>query len=211
LVARSPLRSWGSTPEERQRALPGDALIPGERDVTTMATTIDAPPAAIWPWLVQMGHDRGGWYSWDRLDNFGHPSATELDPAWQHIAEGDRLFTMPDRRSWFDVAHVEPERSLVLRASLDLKGRPYDAAAGRPRAYSDGRWEFFLDEQADGSTRLLVRAGGAGAPRPLQALLNTMFWHPAHVIMQVRQFQQLRRRAETLAARGQSGDDVTRA
>jgi hypothetical protein len=200
LAARPRLMTWGTTEEDRAQRLPGDGLVPGERDTTTMATTINAPTAAIWPWLAQMGWDRGGWYSWDRLDHGGRPSAPEINPAWQDLREGDRLYTLSDERSWFDVAHVEPGRSLVLRASLDLKGRPFDPSGPRPRRYIDSRWEFFLDPRPDGTTRLLVRSGGTGAPRRLTGLMNHVFWRPAHVIMQVRQFHQIRRRAEGLAA-----------
>lgn len=200
LAARPRLMTWGATEEDLARRLPGDGLVPGERDTTTMATTIDAPTAAIWPWLAQMGCDRGGWYSWDRLDHGGRPSAREINPAWQDLRAGHRLYTLPDERSWFDVAHVEPGRSLVLRASLDPKARPFDPSGPRPRWYIDSRWEFFLDPRPDGTTRLLVRSGGTGAPRRLTGLMNHLYWHPAHVIMQVRQFHQIRRRAEGLAA-----------
>jgi hypothetical protein len=73
-------------------------------------------------------------------------------------------------RSWFDVVHVEPDRSLVLRASLDLRRRSFDPCAGRPRGFVDARWEFFLDPQSDGTTRLIVRSGAAGGPRGLDGL-----------------------------------------
>lgn len=144
LGAEAPLRNWGSTREERERPLPGDGVVPGERGATTMATTIAAPPAAIWPWLAQMGADRG--------------------------------------------------------AALDLRGRPFDPEGLRPRWYSESRWEFFLDPRPDGSTRLLVRSGGAGSPRRLSHLADRLFWQPVHVVMQLRQFGQIRRRAESHAA-----------
>jgi len=197
LLARPRLRNWGATPAEIAMTFPGDGLVPGEGGLSTMAVTIAAPPAAVWPWLAQMGNGRAGWYSWDRLDNGGTPSATRIHPEWTAIAEGDRLVSMPER-SWFDVAHVEVDRSLVLRASLDLRGRPYDPAGPRPRRYSDSRWEFLLLPLDGGSrTRLLTRAAGTGAPRGLTTLMNLAFGHPAHVIMQTRQLGQLRRRCET--------------
>jgi proline iminopeptidase len=205
VAARGPLRNWGATAEERSRPLPGDGLIPGERATCTMAATIAAPPVAVWPWLAQMGTDRAGWYSFDRLDNGGRPSADTLDPRWTRVAEGDRMTTVPGR-SWFDVAHVEPNRSLVLRASLDRRGRPFDPRAGRPRAFVDSRWEFFLDALPDGGTRLLVRSGGDAGPRPLTDLVDLLFWHPAHVVMQLRQLRELERRAEWHAATLAAGE-----
>ena len=197
LVARPRLRNWGATPRDRYRRLPGDGRVPGERGTCTMAIDISAPAAAIWPWLAQMGVGRGGWYSWDRLDNGGHASARVLNPEWTEIHEGDRLPTVPGR-SWFDVVHVEPNRSLVLRSSLDRHGRPFDPADGRPRAFVDGRWEFFLDER-HGTTRLLARAGGTAGPRPLTDLVDWLFGQPAHLVMQHRQLHQLRARAELTA------------
>lgn len=202
LAVRPPLLRWGATPEDLVRRLPGDGLIPGEQGTTTMAVTIGAPPAAVWPWLAQMGWDRGGWYSWDRLDRGGRPSAETINPDWQELREGDRLYSLPDARAWFEVAHVEPGRSLVLSSCLDAKGRPLDPRRPRPRWYNEARWEFFLDPRPDGTTRLLVRSGGTGAPRGLTLLANHLFWYPAHVIMQIRQLHQLRRRAERLLAEG---------
>ena len=98
---------------------------------------------------------------------------------------------------WFDVARAEPDRSVVLRAALDLRGRPYDPAAPRPRGFVDARWEFFLDRLPDGTTRLLARSGSAGGPRWLTDVLDLALVHPAHVVMQVRQPRQLRARAES--------------
>ncbi|MCW2958333.1 MAG: hypothetical protein JWP18_1136 [Solirubrobacterales bacterium] len=196
LVARRHLMQSGATPAERARPLPGDGLIPAERGVTTMATTIDAPPEAVWPWLAQMGWDRAGWYSWDLLDRGGRRSAGELHPEWQEIRAGDRLASISGGRSWFLVAHVEPARSLVLRATLDLQGRPFDPDGPRPRRFVDSRWEFFLAPSPDGTTRLLVRSGSAASPKVLTRLADLAFWQPAHVVMQLRQFRNLRRRAE---------------
>ena len=75
---------WGTTPEELERTMPGDALIPNPTKVDTAALTVNAPPGDIWPWLVQMGQGRGGLYSYDWLDRlFGfldRPSATRILP-----------------------------------------------------------------------------------------------------------------------------------
>ena len=123
LLLRPYYETYGATGAELKASYPGDDLVPGGRRGGTMATTIAAPPADVWPWLVQMGCNRAGWYSWDRLDNGGHASADQIHPEWQQIAEGDRLASVPDGSRWFQVALVEPERTLVL-ASLD------DAAGG---------------------------------------------------------------------------------
>ena len=78
--SRRKLRNIGATRAERRSILPGDELVPGASSRSTMAVTIDMPPSDVWPWLVQMGCDRAGFYSWDRLDNGGRPSATEIHP-----------------------------------------------------------------------------------------------------------------------------------
>jgi hypothetical protein len=163
-----------------------------------MAITIDAPPSAVWPWLAQMGCDRAGFYSWDRLDNGGRPSATELHPEWQALAVGDRMQCTPDGHWWFTVERLEPDRVLVLRSSIDVGRRePFDPAEGRPRFAVDGIWTFVLDELPDGKTRLIARANGLVRPRVL-GVANVVFWDPAHVVMQARQLRNLKRRAETM-------------
>ena len=79
-VLRPRLRWLGTTEEERTATYPGDDLLPGARRYGAMATTIAAPPECVWPGLVQMGCDRAGFYSFDRLDNGGRPSADHINP-----------------------------------------------------------------------------------------------------------------------------------
>ena len=98
LFLRPRMLRWGATDEELRMPYPGADLIPGGRRTSTMACTLDAPPAEVWPWLVQMGHDRAGWYSWDVLDNGGKPSAEEIHHEWQEFEVGQRLATLPDER-----------------------------------------------------------------------------------------------------------------
>jgi hypothetical protein len=88
---RPRLMRWGATEEETTGPYPHAELVHESKRSPTMAVTIGAPPEQVWPWLVQMGWDRGGWYSWDRLDNAGRPSATKVHPEWQDAAVGDQL------------------------------------------------------------------------------------------------------------------------
>jgi proline iminopeptidase len=164
-----------------------------------MATTIPAPPEQVWPWLVQMGCDRAGFYSFDRLDNGGRPSANHIEPQWQYLREGDRIASAPDASRWFDVALLVPERALVLRASLSVPAaRNFDPADGLPGAYSDSTWGFFLRPTVEGHTRLVVTGKARGQPHALIAAANWLFWDPAHWVMQLKQFAGLRRRAESV-------------
>lgn len=145
---------WGATDEEVRGAYPGAAPIPDGKRGATMAITIDAAPSRVWPWLVQMGCNRAGFCSWDRLDNGGVPSAREIHPEWQDTAIGDRLGSTPSGKAWFEVAALEPERFLGLRAPLGASGRPFETSGVRPRVYSDSLWGFQLKEVPGGRTRL---------------------------------------------------------
>jgi len=195
-ASRFALRNTGVTSHERRRPLPGDGLVPEAGRAWTMATTVDAPPARVWQWLVQMGCDRGGFYSFDHIDNAGHPSVEEIRPEWQTLQPGDRIASRPDRRTWFVVAEVEPERTLVLRTSLEVPGfRPYDPAEGRPRFFVDSSWAFVLEPLAS-RTRVLVRTRSAGRPRVLGRLAGFFLFDPAHYVMQTRQLVRVRRLAE---------------
>ncbi len=201
--SRALLRNAGATCQERRRTLPGDELMPDlpSGSGSTMAVTIDAPPAEVWPWLVQMGADRAGFYSWDRLDNGGRPSATHIHPEWQALSAGDRILTDPSGRTWFDVVALAPERALVLRGRIDLsRMRPVGPGDALPRWLSDGTWAFALEPVEGGRTRLLVRGRGVLRPAWL-APLNILVGDPAHFIMQRRQLRNLRRRAEARGVR----------
>jgi hypothetical protein len=198
VVARQKVRNLGATPAERRKTLPGDEIVPGVKSSSTMAVTIDMPPSEVWPWLVQMGCDRAGFYSWDQLDNGGRPSATEIHPEWQTLAVGDRIVCTPDGQAWFDVERLEPERVLVLRSSIDVRRRrPFDPSGPRPRFFVEGVWTFVLDELPEGRTRLVVRSFGIARPRLLLGVTNLVFWDPAHVVMQTRQLRNLKRLVES--------------
>lgn len=197
VLARKELRNLGATCAERRATLPGDEVVPDAKGQSTMAITIDAPPSEVWPWLVQMGCDRGGFYSWDRLDNGGRPSATEINPEWQALEVGDRMLCTPDGSWWFKVERLDPERALVLRSSIDWGARrPFEPSRPRPRFFGDGVWSFVLEERTEGKTRLLVRTRGVVRPRLLLGTANLIFWDPAHVVMQTRQLRNLKRRVE---------------
>ena len=130
-------------------ALPGDELV-AEADLTaTRAITIRSTAVDVWPWLAQIGQGRGGFYSYDRLENIigcDIHSADHVVPQWQTIAVGDDVHLHPEIA--MDVARVEPGRALVLRGEV-----PVGTA---PRPY-DGTWALVLRDGPDGTTRLLMR------------------------------------------------------
>jgi hypothetical protein len=80
---------WGATDDEVRRPMPGDELVTRPTFNATRAVTVQAPPSLIWPWIVQIGFGKAGWYSYDLLDNFGRPSAKRIIPELQHLQPGD--------------------------------------------------------------------------------------------------------------------------
>jgi len=118
-------RSHGSTRDERRASLPGDGLVREPTAVTDHAITIDAPPERVWPWLVQMGWGRGGWYTARWVDRLlfpaNGPSAERLVPELQRLAVGDRVPDgAPEAECAFVVERLEPGRALVLRSTTHL-------------------------------------------------------------------------------------------
>ena len=197
LWARPRLNRLGATAEEARMPLPGDGLVEGAKPGSTMGVTIHAPAGAIWPWLVQMGCGRAGWYSHDRLDNGGIPSADRLLPELGHLEVGDRMWSSPGGRTWFEVVELDPGKALVLRHRIDLRaGRSLEPGEPAPSFFSTGIWAFALAERPDGTTRLLVRTASTGAPRLLLSAADALFLGPAHVVMQREQLGNLKRRAE---------------
>lgn len=202
LAIRPWLLRWGATSEEVEGSYPGTDLVPGGTRSATMSVTIEAPPTHVWPWLVQMGYGRAGWYSWDHLDNLGCPSADRIHPEWQAIQVGDFLAPEagPAARSW-EVAALEPARFLGLRASYDLRRlRSVDPSGPRPPFSTLSLWGFLLRDLPENRTRLIVSGYWSLRPRWLQPILSFLFLEPAHWIMQTRQFTNLKRRVEAANA-----------
>jgi len=180
LIVRPWLRRLGANQAELRRTYPGDDLF-GHAEVITRAITIEARASDIWPWIVQMGYGRGGWYSLDLLDNLGRPSAQRPLPQYQQLAIGDQVPTGP--RTAFRVHDVEPERFLVL------------ADEGRLGTVS---WLFWLEPIDDYNTRLVERIRGRASASPL-AQLAALLGEAGDVVMMLAHLQNLKRRAERTA------------
>jgi hypothetical protein len=105
---------WGATADEVAGAMPGDGILGPGAPSTTRAITIGVPADQVWPWLAQLGYGRAGWYSYDWLDNDGQPSATQIQPEWQHLRPGDQILMMPG--AGFDVAKVEEGHYFTAQA-----------------------------------------------------------------------------------------------
>jgi hypothetical protein len=124
-------RSWGVDPAVADADLPGDDLVTDASVTETRAVEIGAPPATVWPWLAQMGYNRGGWYSYDLVDMKG-TSLDRIDPALQEIAVGDLVPNSPDTA--FEVKVVEPGSALVLYADEQLVESQVAAARAKKEA-----------------------------------------------------------------------------
>ena len=199
---RPRLMRWGASDEEVAGPYPGAELVPDGERAGTMAVTIDAPPDQVWPWLVQIGWDRGGWYSWDRLDNAGRPSAREVHVEWQDLAVGDYLeFWAPGAgvMDAYQVAVLEPNRFLGLHGLSDLRGRALDPNQPRPSAYMEGLWGFLLNELPGGRTRLVTSGYQALRPRWLERFVFYWLYIPVVWTMSARMLAVLKRNIERAA------------
>ena len=198
---RPHLLRWGATDEEVNGPYPGEGLVPEGDRGATMAVTIDARPEEVWPWLVQLGGDRGGWYSWDHLDNGGRTSAHEVHPEWQDLAVGDyvKYWTKSGPVNAWEVAVLEPNRFLGLRGLTDLRMQTLDPNEPRPPAYIEGLWGFQLKPLPDERTRLVIGGYQTFRPKWLGRILNYWLYPPTVWIMQARMLAVLKRNVERAA------------
>lgn len=149
--------TWGATPQEAGAPMPGDELVDRPPLFVTRAVTVDVPPEDVWPWLVQAGTGRAGWYNYDLIDNLGRRSADRVLPQWQGLAVGDVVPLTPSGRLGLRVHSMDPPHAMVW-------GTPGETT-----------WEWSLTpvRRADGAltTRLVTRfrsASVAGFPtRPV--------------------------------------------
>ena len=221
-VVRPWYRTWGVEPGDATRLLPGDELIASPSGSETRGITIKAPATAIWPWLVQMGYDRAGWYSYDALD-VPKPSADELVPEWQSIDVGSMMATHPG--GGFEVVQLEPDRALVLFLDESLVDRRRRTAESELPESTPGRamppglavssailgtqperfratWAFVLEPIDVDTTRLVERARVEYPEMRLVSRLTAPFVGFGVFLMMRRQLIGLKQRAEALLARG---------
>lgn len=174
---------WGATDEEVQEPLIGDELAPSPKLKATHAITINARAADVWPWLLQMGQTRGGFYSYTWLENLvgcHMDNADEIVPEWQELNVGDKVWLHP-KAPPVEVAAIEPGSAIVLK----------------------GWGAFVLQPIDEKRTRLIIRSQGDYNPDLKNPILNFLLWRvvfePAHFIMERKMLLGIKARAEKLA------------
>jgi hypothetical protein len=181
-LLREPILTWGATPDEASRRLPGDELLEAADVVSTRAITVGAPASAVWPWLVQMGPGRGGAYTYDwieRLFGIDMHSANQIVPEWQQLDVGD-VMRNREGAPGMRLEILEPEHVLAWRSE-------------------DGTWVWtFVLVEEDGTTRLIsrnriARGGSLGSRLALLAM------EPGSLVMERKMLLGIKQRAERLA------------
>jgi hypothetical protein len=171
VAIRPAQRKWGVDPDERISPLPGDDLVTEPNATDTRGITIEATPDKIWPWLVQMGFGRAGWYSYDRLDNEAS-STWSILPEHQQLEVGGILPTHPG--GGFRIEQIEAERALVLYLDSEIVAGQAGASENAEQKTSAGlkasgvmgglampefraSWTFALKPIDEQHTRLIER------------------------------------------------------
>jgi hypothetical protein len=193
LALRTWCLHWGLTATEARAQLPGDELLPVYAGEATHAITIHAPAEKIWPWLMQIGQDRSGFYSYTFLENAigaDMPKVEHLVPDWRPRQVGETVwFANPNRFSGqgrMIAAQVQPDRTFAMVMADDWRVIQYGGTGER------GLWSFNLQPMPDGGTRLIARARGGTAPTLTGKILGRLFWEPAHFVMEQKMLRTIR-------------------
>ena len=189
--------TWGATRTELKRAWAGDELSPEAVEIATRAITIDAPIDTVWAWLIQIGQDRAGFYSYTWLENLfrcAMPRVDRIVPEWQQRSVGDTVWLA--RR---DRYHGEARQKVVqmVRGRVLTLASPSDwGRLVRRENNRSGTWAFILVPIDLYATRLVVRSRGAASPTLLGYLFRLAVFEPAHFIMERKMMLRLKALAE---------------
>jgi len=179
-------RRWGSTGEEVRRAMPGDELLPPGAHSTTRAITINATPRDVFPWLLQIGYGRGGWYSYDWIDNDGKRSVDRIDPALQRLAVGDRIPMLPDFGPV--VREIQTDHHILSGGDADT-------------------WCLLVEPISGGRSRLVSR-WRQDWPKTFGTYVWTLITDPGAFVMEQKMLRTIRTLAERSVARVSVPTDV---
>ena len=195
VIIRPSYLNCGSTADERSKRLPGDEIVPHAGGQTTRAITIHAPIEDAWPWLAQLGQDRGGFYSFDLLENAvgcKMPTVDVLRARHQVWRLGEKLWMYPSDQAggagFATLRLYQPGR--VFGFATRAMGTSLDQA-------EDSSWTFVLEPVNAQTTRLIVRGRGAGRRSLLGAAFDRAIFEPVHFVMERRMMIGLKELAET--------------
>jgi len=180
---------WGATTGETTRSLPGDELLKTPKQTATRAVTIEAPADEVWPWLVQIGQGRGGFYSYDYLENLigcDIHNADRILPEFQQLAVGDKVRLGKEGYPFYTVAAIEPKKYLLLRG-----GDPEE----EPPTVEDF-WLFYLDEIDADTTRLIARNQRDYEPTVANFIIWQVITEPLHFLMEQKMLRGVKSRVE---------------
>lgn len=188
--------TWGAAGDETQRGFPGDELLPDAKMLATHAITIAAPPSKVWPWLAQIGQGRGGFYSYDWIENLmglDIHNTSQILSEYQDIKVGDIVPLSPDGFG-IPVALLEPEQALVLRGDtrLDPNAIPGMAAGD----YFAATWAFYLQPLPGDKTRLVERWKADWSPTLKNTIMMRLFLEPGAFLMERKMLLGIQERAE---------------
>jgi hypothetical protein len=178
--------TWGSTDEEIARPMPGDEVLADPTFNATRAVTIEATPEEIWPWIVQIGYRRAGFYSYDILDNDGIPSAERILPEYQDLEVGDLIPLTKSAN--VRVTELQPPKSMGLLFEV-------------PGAWSNATWVWGLYPEDESHTRLVTRL--RANPRQIR---SRIFLDLGEIVMMRKCMLGIKRRAEKIRSGAQSTD-----
>jgi hypothetical protein len=209
-LLRAFYRKWGATEHEAHKPLAGDSLIAHPRMQYTRAISIHAPPEQVWPWLIQVGYERAGWYSYDVLEDVtgaaefvDGDSAERIVPELQQLAVGDEIKLYKGLS--FRVHTLEPPRTMILVDAHDATTKaPFDPATDeQPEDFVSASWAFVLEDPDDlelpeyeGGTRLLIRWRLDYTPTRAHDIMWKTFVEPINFVMERKMMHGLKKRAE---------------
>jgi hypothetical protein len=189
--------TWGTTPDELRRAWTGDELSPEAVEISTRAITIGAPVDTVWAWLIQIGQDRAGFYSYTWLENFfrcAMPRVERIVPEWQERTVGDTVWLA--RRDRYQGEARQKVVQIVRGRVLTLASPADWGRIVRRQTSHWGTWAFILVPVDANKTRLVVRSRGPEVPTFIARLFWMAVFEPAHFIMERKMMLRLKALAE---------------
>lgn len=198
---------WGARDDEVIRDMPGDELIEDPRGTTTRAITIEAPPEEVWPWLVQIGQGRGGFYTYDWLQNLGGlemENAESIIEEYQSLKVGDIIRLAPEAEEpdlYMVVEDIEKPKALILRT-------PRERVATTPDLYFESTWSFLLEPVGDFATRLISRTRTSYEAEAGRTAFHRALLEPGQFLMERKFLLGLKQRVESPAP-AEAPDDIS--